>query len=280
MRILSNNIWKCDENQPAWAEKGEDCSAQGRVDGLVRAYLQAMPQVIALQECSEKMAMLLTERLRRAAPDARYTLVTGGDTPLLYRAQELTPVATGFLRFPENIPGMEGCFNNFGTKSYAWGVFDQPATGKRLSVMSVHLWWMSSHPEDKDYYPRSNEARAWQIRLAMAEMQRVAVQYDCPALIAGDYNASVTSLCLDAVRAAGWQEVHDLATEEKDETRGHHNCYGWGYTHDEPGTFAQAIDHIILKAPCPVTVQRFCRIAPDWYDCISDHYPLYTDIQW
>ena len=40
MLILSNNQWKCDGNCPAWAAKGEDCSAEARVKGLVRAYRQ------------------------------------------------------------------------------------------------------------------------------------------------------------------------------------------------------------------------------------------------
>jgi len=278
IRILSNNQWKCDNNSPDWAAKGEDCSAEGRVDGLARAYLSVMPDIIGLQEASEKMTMLLMERLYRGAKDARYELVTGGDTPILFRSDRFQLMASGFLRYPELIPGMEGSFNNAGTKSYTWAVLEALTDRKPIAVMSTHLWWKSSHPEDKDYQPDSNKARSWQIRLAMSKMEEILKEYRCPCFIMGDFNASMDSLCMEACKENGWEEVHDLAVGECDETNGHHNCYGWGYTHDEPKPFDKAIDHIVCKAPCQLTVQRFLRMTAQWFDCISDHFPLYIDI--
>jgi len=279
MRILSNNQWKCDSNAQAWLEKGEDCSAEGRVGGLARAYLSVMPDIIGIQEASEKMTMLLMERLHREVPDVRYELVTGGDTPIIFRSDKYQLMASGFLRYPEFIPGMEGSFNNVGTKSYTWGVFEALSDRKPVAVMSTHLWWKSSHPEDKDYQAGSNQARAWQIRLAMAKMEEVMEARHCPCLILGDFNASMDSLCMEAVLSNGWQEVHDLTVGERDEYNGHHDCYAWGYNPYDPKPFRKAIDHIVLKSPVKVTVKNFLRITPKWFDCISDHYPLYTDIE-
>ncbi|MBR0144508.1 MAG: hypothetical protein IJM21_10075, partial [Clostridia bacterium] len=171
-----------------------------------------------------------------------------------------------------------GSFNNSETKSYAFGVFEDRKTGKRVALMSTHLWWKSSDPASPEYQKDSNKARAWQIRLASARMDGVMAEYACPGILLGDLNASMTSLCLDAAREEGWREVHDLALGEKDETKGHHPCNGAGFARGEPGRFADAIDHILVKNQGEMKINSFRRLRDAWFDPISDHYPLYADI--
>ena len=284
MRLMSNNQWKCDENNDAWRAMGEDCSAEARVKGLVRAYAGILPDVMGLQEVSPRMAALMMESLRALPlPDggvARYEYVSGGDTPIVYRRDRLRLLESGFFLYDEAVPGLEGSFNNDETKSYCFGVFESRAEGRRFALMSTHLWWMSSHPESPRYRAGSNVARAYQIRLASARMDEVMEKYACPGVIMGDLNASVNSLCLEAAREAGWEEAHDLAPlGARDETCGHHPCDGKGFEHGEPGTFEQAIDHILLKNKGGAKVLAFRRLTDAWFDRVSDHYPLYVDIQ-
>ena len=52
MIIMSSNQWKCDHNCPDWAARGEDCSAEGRVGGLARAYQLVTPDILGIQEAS------------------------------------------------------------------------------------------------------------------------------------------------------------------------------------------------------------------------------------
>ena len=59
MILMSNNQWKCDENNDIWRAMGEDCSAEARVKGLVRAYRRILPEVMGLQEVSGRMAALM-----------------------------------------------------------------------------------------------------------------------------------------------------------------------------------------------------------------------------
>ena len=209
---------------------------------------------------------------------ARYDFVSGGDTPLFYRIDRLKLLETGFFRYEESIPGLEGSFNNSETKSYAFGVFEDRSDGKRIAVMSTHLWWKSSDPASPEYQKDSNKARAYQIRLASARMDEIMAEYACPGILLGDLNASMTSLCLDAAREEGWREVHDLAIGEKDETKGHHPCNGAGFSRGDPGVFADAIDHILVKNAGEMKINSFKRLRDEWFDPISDHYPLYADI--
>lgn len=279
---MSNNQWKCDQNRPAWIAMGEDCSAEGRVGGLVRAYKEVLPDVIGLQEVSMHMEDLMMAQLRsfklEDGSDVHYDLVTGGDTPILYRDDRLLLIASGFFRYNEHIPGYEGCFNNSGTKSYTYGVFQEIATGKRFALMTTHLWWKSSNPESSHYQAHSDVARAYQIKLAIDRMNGILEEYSCPGVIMGDFNAAMGSLCMDAVDEKGWVEAHCVTRGERDETRGHHPCGDSGYSRSEPGTFEQAIDHIIIQKGSPFLVHSYKRLTDEWFDKVSDHYPLYIDV--
>ncbi len=280
MILMSNNQWYCEKNCPAWEAAGEDCSPAGRVGGLVRAYREIGPDILGLQEVSPGMAVRMMERLaeeaRRDGDGAVYEYISGGDTPLVYRRDRFKLLESGFFRYEEQVPGLQGSFNNNETKSYAFGVFERRSDAARLAVMTTHLWYKSARPGADAYQPGSDVAREYQIRLASARMDTVLEAYGCPGFLVGDLNASVDSLCLRAAFAEGWSETHDLAPE-RDETCGYHPCGPKGWSRAEPGTFRTAIDHILVKNGAKVEIRRFGRLRHAWFDPISDHYPLYID---
>lgn len=278
MVFMSNNQWKCDQNSENWIAMGEDCSAEVRVIGLVRAYKEVLPDILGLQEVSLHMAELMMEQMCKIElPDgtfAKYEYVSGGDTPIVFRRDKFLLIESGFFRYSEEVPGLGGSFNNYGTKSYCFGVFEEIATKKRFALMSTHLWW-----RQESSCPGSDEARAYQISLASQRMDEIAEKYHCPCVLMGDFNASMNSLCFETAQKMGWKDVHDLAVGDRDETRGCHFCGGQGFRRDEPGKFAQAIDHIMVKNAENVTVKHFRRLTHEWFDKISDHYPLYVEIE-
>lgn len=282
MRIMSSNQWKCDVNHPAWKARGEDSSSEGRIGGLVRAYRMILPDVIGLQEVSMHMADLMMAEMRSFhtgdGVPVHYDIVTGGDTPLLYRDDRLELKASGFFRYDEDVPALEGSFNNSGTKSYTWGVFCCRGSHRRIAVMSTHLWWMSGDPASPEYQAHSDEARAWQIDLAMARMEQVMEEYRCPGVIVGDFNATIDSLCFEAVHRRGWIEAYDAVQGERDETSGYHICNADGYARAETSTFAEAIDHAIIQGNGKLAITEYDRVTEPWFDPISDHYPLYIGI--
>lgn len=274
MLILSNNVWKCDENLPKWAERGLDCSAAARVPGLIHAYREVGADVMALQEVSRTMEALLLNALRPLG----YELVTGGDTPLFYRADRLKLLESGFLRFPEEVPGLEGSFNNGETKSCAWGVFEtRDETKCRFAMMSVHLWWMTEERQ-----PGSDAAREWQFRLAATRLGEAMARHKCLGVIAGDFNARIGSPCLKAAADDGWTDVHDIAVEA-DESKGTHPCNPDGFAPlDLTAHFPLAIDHMLVKGSPPSSrpaIPFFRRLTDDWFNPLSDHYPLWCEIE-
>ncbi len=282
MILLSNNQWKCDKNKPAWEAMGLDCSSEGRVGGLLRAYSEIGADVIGLQEVSLRMAELMMEEMKEFTladgSVAEYEYISGGDTPIVYRRDKLKLLESGFYRYDEHVPGLEGSFNNSETKSYAYGVFECRECGKRFVLMSTHLWWKSSNPESKHYLAGSDEARAYQVMQANSKMDEMMAKYSCPGVLMGDFNAKMGSPALRAAEWAGWREVHELSVGETNNERGHHPCGNDGFKRVDMGSFEQAIDHIMLKNFEGVTVNSFKRLTDEYFDSISDHYPLYIDV--
>ena len=283
IRLMSHNVWSCDNNFPSWAEKGEDCSAGARVGGLLRVYRETCPDVIGAQEVTSLMADLLKEGL--SAQGMNYTLVWGRYTPILYRADKLELVDFEFFTYPEEIEGFEGSFNNEKSKSYSIATFRVKENGKIFVFASTHLWWKLSPENDGDlekynYQAGSDEARKQQVLMLVEGVNKYREKYGCPAVIVGDMNSVYHSAAMQTVRKCGFRHAHDIATEYAEEAVGYHYCFASGYEkyyYDRP--FETAIDHIYIIGEKDGAVKRFERYSPDYYFPISDHSPAYIDVE-
>lgn len=276
LRVMSNNLWYCDQNRPAWAAKGLNCSAAVRAQGFAKVYAQLQPDVISLQECSALMADKLMQQFRQLG--LRYVLIWGHDTPILYRADVFDLVDSAYYLYPESFPGHEGSFNNGDTKSYLAAVLRCKADGQLLIVATTHLWWKSSDPTSPRYQPHSAQARAWQLGLLMDELDGLQARYSCPAIMLGDFNAGLASLTVQSAFARGWQHAHDTATEYADEGNGHHPCDDSGYQPYAPRPFEFSLDQILFRHAPEGFVRRFDRYAGEEYMALSDHLPVWADV--
>lgn len=283
IRLMTHNVWNRDVNMPAWAEKGEDCSAQARLWGLLRVYRETLPDVIGGQEVSALMADLLKEGFQRE--QVNYTIIWGRYTPILYRADRLELIDAEFGTYPERIRGFDGTFNDVKSKSWNLGVFRVKSTGKKFIFVTTHLWW-KAEPIDESlvgksgYQVGSDEARVQQIVLALEKIAYYREKYGCPAVLVGDMNSDYNSKAMRCVRSQGFRHAHDIATEYAEEAVGYHYCFPDGYEtqyYDRP--FETAIDHIYVMGENDGAVKRFERYSPEYYYPISDHSPAYIDIE-
>lgn len=281
--LMTHNVWRCDTNRPAWEEKGEDCSASVRVKGHVRVYLDTLPDIIGCQEMSALMADLLKEQCYEAGLD--YTLIWGRCTPILYRTDKFELIDAAFGTYPEFIEKYEGSFNDGRGKSWNIGVFREKASGKVFAFGTTHLWWKSGDKTKmfsagSAYQAYSDEAREYQIALLAEKIMDFRQKYDCPAVVAGDFNTDYNSKAVGYLFANGFHHAHDIAVEYAEESIGYHNCFPSGYDtfySDKP--FECAIDHIMLLGEIAGSVKRFERYSPGYYFPISDHSPAYIDLE-
>lgn len=277
IRLMSHNQWKCDSNLPAWEANGWDCSASTRVRGYAEVYKELQPDIIGCQEVSFAMADYLVRYTGELG--MRYALLWGRDTPILYRQDKFELVDSDFFLYDEKIPGHEGSFNNDNTKSWCLGVFRVKENGKLFIYMSTHLWWKSSNPDSASYQPWSDEARAYQIELAIQKIAEYQKKYNCPAVIVGDLNADYESLAVQKALHEGYIHAHDVAVDYADEMNGYHYCFGDGYkSYYDNKPFKEAIDHILLNGWPEGAVKRFDRYYAESYLPLSDHSPVYVDI--
>ena len=283
LRLMSNNIWCCGENDPQWAAKGEDCSAPHRAKGFLRVYKETLPDVIGLQECTAYLADNLMQ-LFKEDNTLPFALIWGRDTPIIYRTDKFELIESDYLIYPEEIPGYEGIFNNEKTKSYCIAVFKTKEDGKIFIFATTHLWWKTSNPEEARlpswYQPYSDEAREYQINILMDRVEQFIEKYNCPAVIVGDFNANYNSLAVQSAFKRGYVHGHDVATEYKDEKNGHHFCYAEGYDmYENPKPFKEAIDQFLIKGAKDGFVKRFDRYYPEYYMKLSDHFPMWCDVE-
>ena len=276
LRLMSHNIWNCDNNLPAWQAKGEDCSAQARMPGMVRVYRETGPDIIGLQEVSLLQADLL---LRGLLDDGqRYAMLWGKFTPVIYRQDRLELVESEFYTYPEEMDGWDGEFNDVKSKSCSIAVFRDKQDGKLLVFATTHLWWKNNDPKAKNYQAGSDEARVYQLNMTMDRLEAYHEKYGCPVVLVGDLNSKYNSPVIQNALAREFEHAHNIAVEFADEDWGYHYCFGDGYKPYEPAPFEKAIDHILVKYAPAGFVRRFERYTPEYYMPLSDHSPVFADV--
>ena len=284
LRIMTHNVWNCDLNR--WEHLGDDCSAEARVDSLIRVWKETKPDIIGGQEFSRLMSELVKGKFEEAGEN--YALIWGRFTPILYRPEKLELLDTEFLTYPEELPGYEGEFNDVKSKACNIAVFRVKESGNIFIFATTHLWWMhdvdtvtSETKSTANTRLGSDKARSYQIRLADEKIEKYRKKYgSCPVVFVGDMNTGYDTEAIQYALSAGYRHARFIATDYADDSMGYHNCFGWGYEKfylDYP--FERAIDHILLKGEKEGSVKRFERYSPEYYLPISDHSPAFIDYE-
>lgn len=279
LRLLSNNVWSSRKNHTWWIERGLDCSSAARAPQFAKVYQDLLPDVIGWQE-GDSFFRELTPPAMKEIGLTNYEIITAGCTSILYNKDKLELRESQFFVYPDTMEGYEGTYNEDNSKSYGIGVFKVKENGKYIIFGTTHLWWMSGNPESKYYCPQADEAREYQTNCMLDALEALREKYNCPAIAVGDFNTTCDSLALKSAFARGYRHAHDIATEYADERGGCHPCYPWGYQmYDNPGPFEKSIDHIIIKGEPEGFVKRFDRYTPDYYMPLSDHFPVFIDVE-
>ena len=137
---------------------------------------------------------------------------------------------------------------------------------------------MSSDPESKHYQPGSDEARTYQLNMAIDHLEELRKKHECPIVIVGDLNAEYTKPAIRNALNRGYEHAHDIATDFSDSDWGYHYCFADGYKPYVKAPFEKALDHILVKYASKDFVRRFERYTPEYYLPLSDHSPVFVDV--
>lgn len=280
LRLMYQNQWNYINNIPLWEEMGLDCSAKTRMKGHVRILQELLPDIVGGQEVNSEMQRYL--KLYCMDVGLPYTQIWGNYTPIIYRADKLILVDTEYLLYPVHVEEYEGDFNDALSKACNLGVFQNKADSQKFIFATTHLTHPNgSDPSAENYRRGADQVRTMQIRLAMELIDKYQKRYDnCPVIFGGDFNTVYNSEAIQyALTKGGFLHAHDEAVEYAHEGEGYCECGTHGpATEWHKGSYLQAIDHILVKDIPEGSVHRFDRYTPDYYLILSDHAPVYVDI--
>lgn len=281
LRLMSQNQWNYTINAPEWEAKGLNSSAEVRMKGHVDVFEQLLPDVAGGQEVNAEMQKYFKwYAIEKKLP---YTQIWGNYTPLFYRADKLKLLDTEYLLYPEQVEGYEGCFNDVLSKSCNLGVFETKEDGKVFIFAGTHLWWKNGkNPSCEWYQFGSDQMRTHQVKMAIALIEKYQNRYDnCPIIFGGDFNTGYDSEAVQyALKEGGFSHAHDVAVESACQVNGYNTCGPSG-----PGkewqqlSYRDAIDHILVRQMPTGCVKRFERYMSEEYLLLSDHAPVYVDIE-
>jgi exonuclease III len=270
IRIMSNNVWDCDNNAPAWSAIGEDCSAKVRSVGLAAVYMAYLPDVICFQEMSIAMIARIRDEISKYGYSYSLLSFTAGsdadNTCILYRTDTVELKDKGRHEYTYG--------NNGGSKSYTWGYFVLKSTGEDFIALSTHLWYKSESEQ-----AGSNKWREDQAGEIVARTTSLISKYNCPVFAMGDFNTTTASEAFKVFINGGFSDTYDLASVFADNHCGRHSCSPEGFSREtSAGTYAgNAIDHILLRNAGETKILVFNHVRPYFYIKLSDHYPVYVD---
>ena len=281
LRLMGQNQWNYTANSEHWAALGLDCSSPVRSKGHIQVFKELCPDVVGGQEVNKDMQ--LDFMLYAQAEKLPYSLIWGNMTPIFYRADKLELLATEYLLYPKYVEQYEGIFNDANSKACNLAVFRDKESGKVFIFVTTHLWWRNgTNPAYYSYQAGSDEVREMQIRLADGLVNKYRAVYgNVPVVIAGDMNTGVGTPALNYLsNEGGYTHAHDVATEYATELSGYCCCGPKAPAEkwlDTPYTAAD--DHIYVKDMPAGAVKRYDRYMPDYYLKLSDHAPVYIDVE-
>jgi endonuclease/exonuclease/phosphatase family metal-dependent hydrolase len=206
-------------------------------------------------------------------------------TPLFYNTNTTRCIASEYYWYENQIDaenqgncGAMDC----ASKAMTWGVFETIATGERYIVVSTHMC------------TRSDGIRGLQAREAVAVVNRLIAEYDCPAFFGGDLNGRYihANHIYFTSEEGGFTDIeqNNLATLYTSKTKSYHRPYPevnkqyqliWPTSDDDTGLYdsSESVDHILIhnhkKDTVDITV--FGTVVDHCTKSASDHFPIFID---
>lgn len=263
IRVLYHNIWGSE--------------MYNRDDMQVEVYLQYMPDVIGLQEVN-------VDRVRNAKPESIFKMLKDTYTevpvtatnpsknsyvPILYRADKLELVDSGWHLYADGAGDQ--------SKSVAWAVFRDKATGKSFGMANTHFYWTSDA-----LGVAARKIDAAEIIDVVAKAQQ---KHNVPFIIGGDLNCRMSAEPQIMLRKADWKNAWQSATVYHSNSNGHHSYptldESTGIYSGAPlptGDYSAAIDHIYMAGD-GAEIRVFETILHTFAIDSSDHCPIFVDVK-
>lgn len=188
-------------------------------------------------------------------------------TPLFYNTKTTRLLKSEYYWYADQADASICGDNDRSSKSMTWGVFEDIATGQKYIVASTHLC------------TQVEEVRVKQAKAAVAVIDALIEEYDCPAFIGGDFNSAFESAPYNEFVSGGYADTRFNAEITTDlGTRHGYPVFDQTLGLMRPSTdYGGSIDFIMAKNTSNTTINLFGVIADECSLSASDHLPLFID---
>lgn len=233
-------------------------------------HYEYLPDVIGLQE---NAASVQSYHLRMSkygyspVPTKPKNKANRDYTAMLYRADKLDILECGWHLYDDGAGDQ--------SKSVAWAVFKDKASGDVFAVGSTHFYWTS---DDLGKSARLKDAEQ------LAEVvKNITSKYNCPMIVGGDFNCNINSDPIKNLYKAGFENLQKLSPETMDVTT-HHSYSPWNAELNlyidvviPSKAYSSAIDHALLYNKSTLTPKMWRVILHDYTLLSTDHCPVMVD---
>jgi len=278
LRIFDDNIWQYDDgNAAAWDKIGENCTNSVRSQNYIALFQAYKPDIITLQECSNKMKDLLMPAINQLGMIEAGTQ-SPNYTPIFYNTSTLELKTVQYKKYGDFTPEGGSKISPGASKSYTLAVFEHKATKTQFIMVGTHLWWKTNSAQAGSDLCREEEVRV--LMAAIADMLKV---YDVPVFLTGDMNCKLSTSAMKQLTNAGYQPLVNIASDYADGSNGWHTCDANGFAREKnhcvKAKGEDCIDQFFLyNDKKNVEVKWFERIHAYFTIKLTDHYPNFTDI--
>lgn len=233
-------------------------------------HYEYLPDVIGLQENAASVQTYHTRMTKfgySAVPTKPTNKAKRDYTALLYRADKLDILECGWHLYDDGAGDQ--------SKSVAWAVFKDKASGDVFAVGSTHFYWTS---DDLGKSARIKDAAQ------LAEVVKgITDKYNCPMIVGGDYNCNINSDPIKNLYSAGFENLQKITPDTMDITT-HHAYSPWDAELNlyvdvviPTKAYSSAIDHALIYNKSTLTPKMWRVILHEYTLLSTDHCPVMVD---
>ena len=233
-------------------------------------HYEYLPDVIGLQENAASVQSYHTRMIKYGyspVPTNATNKAKRDYTAMLYRADKLDILECGWHLYDDGAGDQ--------SKSVAWAVFKDKASGDVFAVGSTHFYWTSDD--------LGKSARLKDAAQLTEVVKSITSKYNCPMIVGGDYNCNINSDPIKNLYKAGFENLQKLSPDTMDVTT-HHSYSPWNAELNlyidvviPSKAYSSAIDHALLYNKSTLVPKMWRVILHDYTLLSTDHCPVMVD---
>lgn len=252
IRVMSSNLLV---HYESWG--GEPVKPRAKMYTEVLEKYQ--PDVVGIQELCDSWYCCLKHNL----PDGYkmiYPLSTGAFvrmTAMVYNSNTVDLIKDGTFAYAQG--------DNPRLRRVVWGVFRVKETGKVFAATSTHFDLLREGREEEltaVIKSQSNELISF--------VDALSEEYDCPVISVGDFNTMEDT---PQTKSVDIPEIYYTLAQKYTDAK--FNCDNQVCGELQPWDYP-SYDHIFMTSGAKA--ETFALLSYDWLNGISDHYPIFADI--